>query len=240
VAEQVVVSVRGEAERTVGPDFVTLHCGLSTRAPAKVEALAQLGAAQQELVTVLAGLGGVPLSVQTRRAALSWSLGSIGTHDEHDFDEATGRHGPTGWVVANAVAVITSRTLGRMDEFGQALASIRNLHIDGVQWQVDADNEQWRGVRSDAIDAAIAKGRDYAASLGGSVTRVDEVADAGLLSSHQGEAFHRGSSERVGMLSAGAEGPADFATLDPVPQVIRGIVEARLIAEVEPLSVGDT
>jgi uncharacterized protein YggE len=240
VTEQVTVSVRGEAERAVAPDFVTMRCTLSTRAPSKVDALGQLRVVQRALVDALAALGGVPLTVQTRQASVTWSLGSIGTSDEHDFDKATGHHGPTGWVVAEGVAVITARALGRVNELGQVLASVRGMHIDHISWQVDQENEQWRGVRSDAIDAALAKGRDYAAALGGAVTRVEQIADAGLLSPQSDGTLGRRSADVAMSLAGTAEGGADLATLDPVPQVIRAVVEARLTAEVEPLSAGDT
>ena len=36
-------------------------------------------------------------------------------------------------------------------------------------------------MRADAVQAAIAKGRDYAAALGGTLRSVEHIADAGLL-----------------------------------------------------------
>lgn len=241
--ERVILSVRGDAERTVEPDYVVLHCGIRATADSKIEALEQLATAQQTLVTGLTQLGGAPLTVQTRRAALTWSISSVGTGDEHDFDDAKGRHGPTGRIIANATAVITSRQLARLDDLGSALASVANLHFEGIAWQVDADNEHWRGVRSDAIDAAIAKGKDYAAALRGSVTRVEQIADAGLLSGDQGDHAHRAyaAASVLGFeQSRGSDGRDAFAALDPVPQVIRAVIEARLIADVEPLSASES
>jgi hypothetical protein len=237
VTEQVVISVRGEAERACAPDFVTLHCSITVTADLKVEALEKLAAERQTLVSHLAELGGAPLTVQTRRAALTWSVGSVGTEDEHDFDKATGRHGRTGRVIASAHAVITSRALTRLEDLGKALASVPGLHFEGVGWHVDVDSEQWRGVRSDAIAAAIAQGRDYAAALGGTVTRVEQIADAGLLAGDHGDEVRvaHAASGSVAFSGRGS-GPAEFTTLDPVPQVIRAVVEARLAAEVEPLS----
>lgn len=239
MSEQVIVSVRGEAERTVAPDFVTLHCGLSTRAPVKVEALGQLRVIQQSLVNGLAAIGGVPLTVQTRRSALTWSLGSIGTHEEHDFDRASGHHGPTGWVVATGVAVITARVPGRMHDLAQTLASVRDMHIEGIGWHVDPENEQWRGVRSDAIDAALAKGRDYAAALGGSVTRVEQIADVGLLGADPEGHGRESRAAPLATATYAGDGTISTPSLDPVPHVIRAAVEARLIAEVEPLPATD-
>jgi hypothetical protein len=240
VPERVIVSVRGDAERTVAPDYVVVHCSIRAIADSKVGALEQLATAQQTLLNGLAELGGTPLTVQTRRAALTWSISSVGTGDEHDVDKATGRHGPTGRVIANATAVITSRELARLDDLGRALTSVANLHFEGIAWRVDAENEHWRAVRSDAIDAAIAKGRDYAAALGGSVTRIEQIADAGLLSGDPGDHAERAYASARGLgreTSGGSDGRSAFAALDPMPQVIRAVIEARLTAEVEPLSV---
>lgn len=240
--ERVTLSVRGDAERTVEPDFVVVHCTIRVIADSKVAALDQLATAQETLVHGLAELGGSPLTVQTRRAALTWSISSVGTGDEHDFDKATGQHGPTGRVVANATAAITSRELARLDGLGHALTSVENLHFEGIAWRVDADNENWRGVRADAIDAAIAKGRDYAAALRGSVTHVEQIADAGLLTGDPGdhvEYARAASGARSLGFSGGPDDRSAFAALDPVPQVIRAVIEARLTAEVEPLAVSD-
>lgn len=235
MADQMLVSVRGEAERTVAPDYVTLHCGLRTIGSSKVDALGQLRQVQQALVGVLAQLGGTPLTVQSRRAPLTWSLGSVNTYDENDFDRDTGHHGPTGRIVAEATLMVTSRSLARLNDLGDALASVRNAHVGGIGWHVDTDNEQWRAVRTDAIEAAIAKGRDYAAALGGTVRSVEQIADAGLLSSGPGDPYVRhGAVVQAAAASLGYEDGAG-PSLDPVPQVIRAVVEARLIAEVEPL-----
>jgi uncharacterized protein YggE len=237
MAQQTVLSVRGEARRTIAPDYAVLHCALSATAGSKPDALAQLRAAQHALIGSLTGLGGVPLTVESRRSALTWSVGSVATHDEHDVDKATGRHGPTGRVIANAAVVITARDMTLLKGVGEALASVERLNVDGVSWHVDADNEQWRGVRADAIAAAIDKGRDYALALGGTVRRVEHVADAGLLGSGDAPAGHEMSfGLAASARSAEFGGPAGTPSLDPVPQEIQAVVEARLIAEVEPLA----
>lgn len=231
MAETITLSVRGEARRTIAPDFVVLQCGLSTKAGSKADALALLHADQQRLVGALTGLGGAPLTVENRRHDLTWSTGSISTHEEHDFDKRTGEHGPTGRVIASAHVVVVARDPARLDDLGRALAAVERLNVDSVSWQVDADNDQWRGVRADAIAAALAKGRDYAAALGGTVARVEHVADAGLLT--PGAMHVPLEMSRAFAVSGGGD---DFGTpsLDPVPQDISAVVEARLVAEIPP------
>jgi hypothetical protein len=60
---------------------------------------------------------------------------------------------------------------------------------------VDWDNPAWPDVRAGAIQAAIAKGHDYAAALGGSLRTVEQIADAGLLGGDHPE--HRFSGGRT-------------------------------------------
>ncbi len=101
--------------------------------------------------------------------------------------------------------------------------------VHSVQWSVDDDNPEWGQVRADAIRAALVKGRDYASALGGLVKSVEHVADAGLLG---GESLGQNNVAFAAM-SRGAAPEA--ASLDPVPQVLTAIIDARLIASVGPL-----
>src|SRR3954454_1324292 len=58
VPTNVVISVRGNAERTVAPDAARLQCALRAVAPTKSDALQQAAAAQAALLDDLARLGG--------------------------------------------------------------------------------------------------------------------------------------------------------------------------------------
>jgi uncharacterized protein YggE len=238
MVEQAILSVRGEARRTIAPDYLRVQCGLGVTADSKVDALARVRAAQQRLTGSLTDLGGAVLTMESRRSALTWSMGSVGTHEEHDFDKRTGHHGPTGRVVANGIVVITARDMALLTNLAGALASVDQLHVDQMSWHVDSDNPAWREVRADAIAAAIVKGRDYAAALGGTVTKVEHVADAGLLSPGAGHPDTRAVSLGFAVAASAdaSGGTTDTPSLDPVPQEINAVVEARLVAEVAPLA----
>ena len=227
----VTISVRGEARLTIAADYLTLQCWLTASGAGKADALARVRASQQRLTGALTDLGGDVLTVATQGSALTWSVGSVTTHDEHDFDKATGQHGATGRVVANAGVTITVRDLSSVNAVGDELASIEGLHINSVDWHVDRDNAAWRVVRADAIAAAMDKGRDYAAALGGTVTSVEHIADAGLLGGAD-SSFRASSLMHAPAAARGMGGPADVPSLDPVPQDIYAVVEARLVASV--------
>lgn len=90
-------------------------------------------------------------------------------------------------------------------------------------------------VRAAAIQAAIRKGSDYATALGGSLRTVEHVADAGLLGGDGAQ--HRVASP-MARAAAAAGGEPDAPSLDPVPQELVAIIEARLTAGGVSLAAG--
>lgn len=91
-----LLSVRGEAERTVAPDQVTIFSGVSATAASKKAAMAAATASLAEVIADLRVLGGEVLTVQNARAPLTWSTQSVRTNEECVVDKGTGVHGPTG------------------------------------------------------------------------------------------------------------------------------------------------
>jgi uncharacterized protein YggE len=235
VAQQTVLSVRGEARRMVAPDYATFRCGLRGGGSSKSDALELVRQTQDAIVDALAQLGGTALTPETGRAALTWSVGTMSTHPVRKFDKGTGRSTLTGRVRANAALLVVARDLALIDSVGQALKQQDRLHIQWIGWGVDEDNPQWRTVRADAIAAAIAKGSDYAVALGGSVRSVEHIADVGLLSGDPAD--HRmATRDSVQALAPFSSGGGRTPSLDPVPQELHAVIEARLVAEVPTLT----
>ena len=220
----VQLSVRGEAERTVAPDHAAMSCGISVVADTKEGARTDVRSAQTAMTGSLAELGGQPLAIDTARAPLTWSARSVQLHP--DFDD---HKGPTGRYRATLHVLVSVRDFALLGRVESSLGQLEHLELHGVRWLVDSDNPAWAVVRADAIRAALAKGGDYAAALGGSVTAVEHVADAGLLG---GPAEH---FERHAVALAMSGGHGDDSSLDPVPQVVSAVIEARLTAGIPPI-----
>lgn len=221
------VSVLGEARRTVPPDTAVLAATIATTRQSKAEALRAAAAALEGLTDDLAGIGGVALAVDTLRSPLTWSAHSSGTREEHAHHERTGEYQPTGKIIATVAVQITVRELGLLEALGARLARHSALAVHDVSWQVDWDNPAWPQVRAEAIHAAIAKGRDYAAALGGQLAAVEHVADPGLLGD---EGQQWAGSRRLSAFAASAGETADAPSLDPVPQELTALIEARFTA----------
>ncbi len=233
-AASVLISVRGDAEQVVAPDAAVLRCALRAVAPVKADALQQAAAAQAVLLDDLAALGGVPLRPESMREPLAWSVQSATTEPEFDFDEMTG-HRPTGNVVAVISVVINMRDFAQLADLDAALARHEALSVHSVSWHVDADNAAWPAVRAEAIDVAMARGRDYAAALGGTLMRVEHIADAGLLGESYGASGHDSRQSGHRLSFAGGD-EAGTPSLDPVPQQLMAVIEARFTASVPALA----
>jgi uncharacterized protein YggE len=233
--DSTLISVRGEARRTVAPDQVALSATVDQVADSKVAATAMAAAIWDEVRADLAELGAVKLSVGTMRDAVTWSMHSIHTHPEY-LDKRTGEHGPTGRHIAVASVMINVRDFDRLDNINAALTAHDEVNISSVDWSVDVDNRGWALVRADAIHAALLQGRDYASALGGSIVRVEHIADAGLL----GGEGSRDMSRRMHAVSLSMHGGDDQGgvSLSPVPQELSAVIEARLSAIVGPILEG--
>jgi hypothetical protein len=232
-----LLSVLGEARVSVPPDDVVLSCRISTVSATKPEALHDAAGALQSVVEDLRALGGQPLTVASRREDLTWSAGSATTWTRHDHDHDVGDvpH-PPEQVVAEVSLDVVVRDLGRLDSVGRALSQQPATHVNGVRWRVDADNAAWKQVRTEAITVAMDKARDYATALGGDLVRVEHVADEGLLG---GESANS-TMGWVGQAGYAGGGGNDTETpaLDPVPQDVSAVIEARFSATVPALADG--
>jgi uncharacterized protein len=225
-----LLSVRADARRLVAPDYVTLAGLISVSRETKADAVRAAAGNLDQLTASLAGLGGAALDSGTARQPLTWSARSATTHAERDHDEETGRYALTGQVTATVAVVITVRRFELLDSLSAMLAAHEALSVHDVTWDVDWDNPAWPAVRAAAIQAAIRKGRDYATALGGSLDRVEHIADAGLLGGSDTGSFRFTGAARASQRASAAGGEGEAPELDPVPQELIAVIEARFIA----------
>jgi uncharacterized protein YggE len=225
-----LLSVRGDARQTVAPDYVILAGPIELSRESKAAAVQAAAAALDRLTTDLASLGAVALGVETERHRLTWSAQSATTRAEREQSEQTGRYEPTGRVTATVAVVIAVRAFDTLDALGAVLATHEALNVREVSWHVDWDNPAWPEVRAAAIQAAIRKGHDYAAALGGSLHNVEHIADAGLLGGSGSGGGGNFASTARGAMASSDGGESDAPSLDPVPQELAATIEARFTA----------
>ncbi len=225
-----VISVRGDSNRWVDPDSAVIGAGINLVRDDQHAALADASAALDSVLAGVTRLGATALTAETRRAPLTYSAQSVSTHDEYATDERSGGYGPTGRVSASVGLEFTVRDLDRLDELHAELGRHPTLRIHGVTWSVDDDNPAWQQCRTEAVYAALARARDYASALGGRIVHVVELADTGLIDSAPRFAL------RARAAAGGGAAHDEAPSLTPVPQQVSAAVEARVLAEVPPLT----
>jgi uncharacterized protein len=232
-----LLSVRADAQLEVAPDEAALDCTAGAVDEDKAAALRVLARRLDAATGALRDLGGVVRQAGDQRRALAWLVRSLRTEPERRWDEQQDRYLLTGRVSASAALLVVVRDFGLLDRVEGALAGHQHVHLHYVDWLVDHDNPGWQQVRAAAIEAALAKARDYAAALGGGLLSIDHVADVGLLGD-RGGGFEHGPRARASMAMAAAPGSGDEEngpSLDPVPQELHASIEARFTATVQPL-----
>ena len=231
----VVISVRGEASTRVQPDQVALYSGIRAVGTEKAAVLAQAAAALEAVAADLAALGGVAATPVTGRVPLAWLASSVTSFEEMRWNSRDEQQLPTGRIIAIVDLELRVRDFALLERMADRLAEHAAVHVHHTIWSVDDDNAAWPRVRADAIRTALHRARDYAAALGGTVARVEQIADAGLLA---GRAEQGARLDRV-VAAASFGGGDESATprLDPRPQVLQAAIDARVVAAVPALSL---
>lgn len=231
LGDEVVVSVRGEAVATVDPDTAIVRLGFTLTAESRSEASIEAGRLLETVVSGLATLGGKVRTADTDDHPLTWATTSVSSQPEFNYDPGLGPTGLTGRTIASAQIEVRVRDFELLPSLQAVLDGHQGLQMHTVGWYVDPENPAWRLVRAEAIHDAIGRGRDYAHALGGELARIEHLADTGLLAGAD-----RGSPPRMlAARSAGAGSPATAGNpqpppLDPLPQALSAVVEARFIA----------
>lgn len=223
------VSVREDAVRDVEPDSAVVRLSIRAVADSVDEAAAVVENVRLQLVAALEEFGGAPLTSTNVTDPLTWSVGSLHTGMDHENKFAP-RH------AVSLTMAISVRRFDLLVPLTRMLTRDDHISVYSVRWLVDRDNPAWREVRAEAIRAALHRAGDYAAALGGRVTRIEHIADAGLLGGQDGAHQAHPLAFRASALHS-----EESATpsLDPALQEMRAVIEARVEAEAADLDLDD-
>jgi uncharacterized protein YggE len=208
--------VRGTAALEVEPEIARLTVYVNARDKDRGRALERLVERNRECLDLIREYGDAVEQLETSGLAISPIV------RDKRRDEKVERYQGT---VHTTVAVADFSVLG---ELVSRLGDMELTSVQGPWWSLRRDSDVYRRAARQAVQAAVARARDYAEALGCRLTGLVQLSDEGLSTEVQS------GPQVYGMMAAAAPG-ADAGgppaiDLEPQAQVVRAGVEARFTA----------
>jgi uncharacterized protein len=218
MAEQPLVSVRGEATREVPPELAVFAVTVSARGrdrAATLTRIAERSAAQRVLLDSYS-------TVIERR-----ETGRVDVFPEikGNTEKVAAYHGN----VTTTVAVTDFSVLG---DLLLRLAGQDQTSVAGPWWQLRPGSTAGAEVRREAVADALRRVREYADAVGARLDRLVEIRDEGT-----GDGFAVPAARALGFHGGGAAEVNPTLEIDPQPQTVHATVIVRATIT-EPTDLG--
>jgi len=214
MAQQPVISVRGEAHVEAEPEIATLSVTIQARDPDRRSVLDRLATRNSQVLDLIKRYGEAVEKLESGPASVYPDI----RHKERNerVRSYLGR--------ASAQVVIVDFTV--LGELMARLADGELVTVAGPWWSLRPDSPVYRQARIAAAQDATRRAGEYAEAFGGTLGALIEAADTGLLSgqAHQGVPLH--AMAAGGFARASAAEPADM-DFEPVKQAVTAQVDAR-------------
>ncbi|MFS0714813.1 SIMPL domain-containing protein [Microbacterium sp. 2P01SA-2] len=216
----ILISVRGEAERRVSPEVAIVSAAATADGPERTDVVSRVTATVAPLRTRLEEL--------TRAGTVSdWSSGSVSTWSERPWNAEGNQLAPVHHATIDLRA--TFDDFVALAEWVSRLADDEGMRVSNIEWQLSPATRATveRDVATSAVGVAVARASAYATALGRASVEPVEIADIGLL--HGADAppsaplFARAATMSADASSGGVE-------LRPAEIVVTAAVEARFRA----------
>lgn len=216
----ILISVRGEAERRVAPELAAIHVSAATDGAERADVVSRATAAAAPLRERLEQLSG-------SGAVTTWSSGSVSIWSDRPWN-ADGRQLALVHHAAIEFTAVFS-DIPALSEWADTLVGDEAVRVSHVEWLLASETRAAveREVAAAAVDVAVTRATAYAAALGRTSVEPIEVADVGLLGGGDPQP-PRPSFARAAMMSADSGG-AGF-DLRPADIVVTAAVEGRFVA----------
>lgn len=215
----ILISVRGEAERRLSPELATVHAAASADGPQRDDVVAHV-------TTVAARLRDGLSDAEGSGAVREWSSGSTSVWSDRPWN-ADGDRLP----LVHHASIEVVATFSDVDALAAWLGAVSDdeaVRVSHVEWGLTPETRARveQEVATAAIAVAVARATDYAAALGRSSVEAAEIADTGLLGA--GAPSGPPAFARAALMSADAAGAA--FDLRPADIVVTSTIEGRFIA----------
>lgn len=206
-----IVSVRGNAELQVPPEYAQITAWVLTRGRTRDQAEARLVELSRSIEAVLDPLAA---ALRRREASAVWISPVLRGKRNTVPERFEGRR---KWTIDITDFSVLPRLLG-------GLTVGDEVTISGPYWRLEVDSPAYQRARLAAVQDAVSRASAYAAAFGSRIERLVEVSDVGMSS-----AMMPVAAAASGLMRSSAERSAPIEELDlsPVDQSANGSIEAR-------------
>ena len=215
MAQQPVISVRGEARLEAEPEIAAISVTVQARDRDRRTVLDRLASRNTQVLDLIKGYGEAVEKLESGPASVSPDI----RHKE--------RSERVAGYLGRASAHVVIRDFTVLGELMARLADAELVTVAGPWWSLRPDSPVYRQARIAAAQDATRRAGEYAQAFGGRLGGLIEAADSGLLTAHadRGVPFHATAASLARGPMPGGEPPSlDF---EPVKQTVTAQVEAR-------------
>jgi uncharacterized protein YggE len=214
MAQQPVISVRGEGLIESEPEIATLSVTVQARDPDRRTVLDRLATRNAQVLDLIKGYG---------EAVEKLESGPASVYPDIKYKDRTER---VRGYLGRASARVVLRDFTMLGELVTRLADGELVTVAGPWWSLRPESPVYRQARIAAAQDATRRAGEYAQAFGGELGELIEAADSGLLTGHAQQRAGFRAAAAVGVASASlAEPPA--MEFEPVSQTVTAQVEAR-------------
>jgi uncharacterized protein len=215
---EVIVTVRGEHERRVAPEFALIRITVRSDGPERGPVVEAATRRAEPLTDDL-------VASQRSGEVVEFSSGRIAVWAERPWN-AEGRQLPP---VHHATIEISAvfRDFGALSWWAGEIADVDGVEITDVAWTLSAETRARveQEVATEAVDVAVQRARAYASALGLADVDAREVADVGLL-----DARREGAPAPTMMRAMVSDTSGPALRLQPADILVTAAVDARFAA----------
>lgn len=213
---EVIVTVRGQAERRIAPELAVAQVTVAAEGNERAPVIERVSTLTDPLRDGL-------LAHQQSGSVAEWSSGRVTVWSDRPWNHE-GRRLP---LVHHAAVEVRATFIDfrALSSWLSELADTPEAQVNGVQWALHPETRAAleSETAADAVRAAVHRARSYAAALGHSDVVPQEVADVGLLRNALAE------QSPLMMRAASAEAASGIA-LVPADITVSAAVEAQFRA----------
>jgi uncharacterized protein YggE len=219
---EVTITVRGENQTRIAPEWATIHITVRAEGPARASVVERVLSLAEPVRTSL-------VERQDAGSIAEWSSKTLAVRAERPWSN----EGKKLALVYRASVDFTATFMAasELSVWVSEISSWDGVEVGWVDWhltpQTRADTE--REVASAAVGVAVQRAQAYAAALGLESVVPVEIADTGLISREQASAPPMMKARGVAFAAAADAGVPEMS-YEPEDIVISATVEARFTA----------